>query len=85
MKQNSQWLSHVRTRSKTAEDTSAPSGSPASFAHPEGQGLVDAAAAHDQVEVGFVHQQAVLDHVTRRPAVEEEDLVARSQAGAVGR
>ena len=29
MKQNSQWLSQVRTRSKTAEDTSAPRGCPA--------------------------------------------------------
>src|SRR5262245_61165403 len=29
MKQNSQWLSHVRTRSNTALDTSAPSGWPA--------------------------------------------------------
>ena len=32
MKQNSQWLSQVRTRSKTADDTSAPSGSPGSLA-----------------------------------------------------
>src|SRR3954451_12900841 len=31
MKQNSQWLSHVRTRSKTADWTSTPSGSPARF------------------------------------------------------
>ena len=31
MKQNSQWLSQVRTRSNTALDTSAPSGSPAEF------------------------------------------------------
>ena len=28
MKQNSQWLSHVRTRSKTAEETSAPTEGP---------------------------------------------------------
>ena len=31
MKQNSQWLSHVRTRSNTALDTSTPSGSPAAL------------------------------------------------------
>src|SRR2546430_1238799 len=31
MKQNGQWLSQVRTRSKTALFTSAPSGSPARF------------------------------------------------------
>jgi len=29
MKQNSQWLSHVLTRSNSAESTWAPSGSPA--------------------------------------------------------
>ena len=38
MKQNSQWLSQVRTRSKTAEDTSAPSGSPGSLATVSGNG-----------------------------------------------
>src|SRR5580658_5728385 len=32
MKQNSQWLSHVRTRSNRADDTSAPRASPASLA-----------------------------------------------------
>src|SRR5829696_6586844 len=32
MKQNSQWLSHVRTRSNSAECTSTPSGSPARLA-----------------------------------------------------
>ena len=31
MKQNAQWLSHVRMRSKTADDTSIPSGSPAAL------------------------------------------------------
>src|SRR5579884_2928689 len=31
MKQNSQWLSQVRTRSNRAEETSAPSGAPAGF------------------------------------------------------
>ena len=31
MKQNGQWLSQVRTRSKTAASSSRPSGSPARF------------------------------------------------------
>ena len=31
MKQKAQWLSQVRIRSKTAEETSTPSGSPASL------------------------------------------------------
>ena len=31
MKQNSQWLSQVRTRSNSAEDTSIPGTSPASL------------------------------------------------------
>ena len=38
MKQNSQWLSHVRTRSNTADDTSMPSGSPGSLRTVTGKG-----------------------------------------------
>ncbi len=52
--------------------------------HPDGEGLVDAAPADHQVEIGLVHQQAVLDDVAGRPSVEEEDLVARA-AGRTGR
>ena len=56
MKQNSQWLSHVRTRSKTAEDTSVPSGSPASLRTGMAKGPRPA-AADDEVQLGFVHQR----------------------------
>ncbi len=63
MKQNSQWLSQVRTRSKTAEDTSAPRGSPGSLATRRATGSVCAATADHEVQIGLVDQQAVLDDV----------------------
>ena len=74
MKQNSQWLSHVRTRSNTALDTSAPSGSPAALLDLDGQ--LEAAAVDLELELGVVGQQPPLDHVARYLAVDRTHLVA---------
>ena len=78
MKQNSQWLSHVRTRSNTALDTSAPSGSPARLATDQLQ--LDAAAVDLELEVGSSVQQLPLDDVARHAAVDAQDLVTGTQA-----
>ena len=51
----------------------------------DGEGLRDAATAHDEVQIGLVDQQAVLDDITGRPSVEREELVPRSQAELVRR
>ncbi len=82
MKQNSQWLSQVRTRSNTAEETSMPSGSPASLDTDDVGGPVHAAPDHE-VQLGLVDQQAVLDDVTGRTAVERQELVARNESPPV--
>ena len=74
MKQNSQWLSHVRTRSNRAASTSMPSGSPASLLERHGQ--LDPAAAHLELEAPLVRQQLVLDDVSGELAVHGDDLVA---------
>ena len=55
------------------------------FGHLESQGLGKAATPDYELEVWLVDQQAVLDDVTGRPAVEGEELVAGEQPGPVGR
>ena len=85
MKQNSQWLSQVRTRSKTAEETSTPSGSPGSLPTDDRKGRVEPAAPDHEVQLGLVHQEAVLDDVTGRAAVEREELIAGPESGQRGR
>ena len=70
MKQNSQWLSQVRTWSNSALSTSAPSGSPARFSAVERQ--LEAAAAEVDLHLGLVGQQAppedVAGHLAVQPA-----------------
>ena len=56
MKQNSQWLSHVRTRSNTALDTSTPSGSPAALGDRDDE--LEPAAAELELDFGFVGGEA---------------------------
>ena len=85
MKQNSQWLSQVRIRSKTAEDTSTPSGSPGSLATRTTTGPVPPAAPDHEVQIGLVDQQAVLDDVPGCRAVEGEELVPGPQPARSGR
>ena len=81
-------LAVVVTRPDPVEDGGGdlgPEGLTRLLGHLDGEGLVDTAAADHQVEVGLVGQQAVLDHVAGRTAVEEQDLVAGTQAGQLGR
>ncbi len=82
MKQNSQWLSQVRTRSNRAASTSMPSGSLPSGVTVTGQ--LQAAAPHVELELGLVGQQLVLDDVSGDLAVHGDDLVAGEQAGPGG-
>ena len=58
MKQNSQWLSQVRTWSNSAECTSMPSGSPAALATSTVQ--LEPAPADLEHQVGLVDEQPVL-------------------------
>ena len=82
MKQNSQWLSHVRTRSNTAlDDLGAERLAGPSL---EADALVEPAATELDVELGLVDQQLPLDDVARHLAVERDDLVARAQTGPLG-
>ena len=60
MKQKAQWLSHVVTRSKIAEQTAMPSGSPACFST---RPRSSAAPAELEGDDGFVGEQLVVDHV----------------------
>src|ERR1700692_986561 len=68
MKQNSQWLSHVRTWSNRAASTSRPNGSPF--------GRVTV--------LGRVGEQLILDDITGNLAAHGENLVARKQSGPGG-
>ena len=82
MKQNSQWLSHVRTRSNTALCTSTPSGSPSPF---ETSTIKLDPAPHDiELELGLVGEQLPLDDVAGNLAVEARDLVAGREPGQRG-
>ena len=57
MKQNSQWLSQVRTWSNSAELTPRrPSGSPVALRHLDGE--LEPAPAHLELDVGLVGQAA---------------------------
>ena len=85
MKQNSQWLSHVRTRSNTADETSMPSGSPGSLRDGHRERLIEPAATDHEVQLGLVHQEAVLDDVTGRATVEREELITGTESGQRGR
>jgi hypothetical protein len=51
----------------------------------EADGITVPATADDEVQIGLVDQKAVLDDVTRRPPVEEEELVPGPQPGQVCR
>ena len=75
MKQNSQWLSQVRTSSNTGESTSTPSGVPASFEHIDRQ--VEATPAHVDAHLGVVGQHPVLDDVTKGTAAEGRSVRLR--------
>ena len=55
------------------------------LAHGDGEGARHPATAHDEVQFGLVHQEAVLDDVTGRAAVEREELVTGLQSGQRGR
>ena len=83
MKQNSQWLSHVRTRSNTALDTSTPSDSPGCLLDRERQ--LEPTAADVEIDLGVVGGQLPLDDVAGHVAVDADDLVADRDAGCSGR
>ena len=83
MKQNSQWLSQVRTWSNRAASTSMPSGSLPARATVTV--TLEAAPAQVELELGLVGQQLVLDDVSGDLAVHGDDLVAGEQAGPGGR
>ena len=74
MKQKGQWLSQVRTRSKTALASSRPSGSPAGFSTTTD--ALEPAATELELDVGLVGLQLVADDVAHRLAVDAEELVA---------
>ncbi len=73
MKQNSQWLSHVRTRSNTALDTSMPSDAPARLLDRHRQ--IEAATTDVEFDVGLVGRHLPLDDVAWHLAVDPNDLV----------
>ena len=79
MKQNSQWLSQVRTWSNRADCTSTPRGSPASLS--TATSSVQPAPPHVELELGLVGQQLVLDDVAGGLAVRWR----RSRRRAAGR
>ena len=81
MKQKAQWLSQVRMRSKTAEETSTPSGSPVRLVHPDHPGQGRAGAPHEDTEVPGVAQALEIDDVARLVTVQAQELVAHGQAG----
>ena len=81
MKQNSQWLSQVRTWSKSAASTSMPERLARLALHLQRQ--LDAAAAHLDAEGVLVCEQLVLDDVSGELAVQGDDLVAGQDAGPV--
>ena len=82
MKQNAQWLSQVRIRSKTAEETSTPSGSPALLVDPHDPGQRRAGAANEDAEVARVAEALEIDDVARLLPVNAEELVTHGQTGA---
>src|ERR1039458_3803095 len=83
MKQNGQWLSQVRTRSKTAEATKSPSGSPSALwtttTAAAGGGTPD-----EQRDVPRVGELLVPDDVGRSRAVHLDEPIALRDAGGVG-
>ena len=83
MKQNSQWLSQVRTRSKIAAETSSPSGSPACFDDRDLE--LDPAADDLEVDDGLVGEQLVLDDVPGHLPVHRAELVAGPDPGTLCR
>ncbi len=70
MKQNAQWLSQVRMRSKTAEDTSTPNGSPAALSTRTRRGSGRTGASDHDAQVGGVGQALEIDDVARLVPVE---------------
>ena len=81
MKQKAQWLSQVRMRSNTAEDTSTPNGSPGSLSMLTSRGQGRAGALDHDAEVVGVGQLLEIDDVARLLPVEGEQLIAHGQAG----
>ena len=81
MKQNAQWLSQVRIRSKTAEETSTPSGSPTHLVDPDHPWQGRAGAANEDAEVARVAEALEIDDVTRFVPINAEELVAHGQTG----
>ena len=82
MKQNAQWLSQVRIRSKTAEETSTPSGSPAPLPTRTTRGRRRTGAANEDAEVARVAEALEIDDVARLLPVNAEELVSHGQTGA---
>ena len=83
MKQKSQWLSHVRTWSNSAELDLGPERLALALGHLDRD--VEAAPAELDLEIGLVGQQPPLDHVAGHLAVQGHDLVARADARSLGR
>ena len=81
MKQNSQWLSQVRTASKIADSISAPSGSPAAFSTSRVRSRPPRATSISRS--GVIDEDLVGDHVAGYLPVERAQLVPWAQPGAV--
>ena len=80
MKQNSQWLSHVRTRSNSALGHLGPERFARPLVHVDVE--IDAVAVDLEADVGLVGPQPPLDDVARDPAVDAPDGVTGTEPGA---
>ena len=78
MKQNSQWLSQVRTWSKSADCTSTPERLAGPLVDLDGQ--LEAPAPEVEHGIGVVDQEPPLDDVAGHLAVDGVDLVAHLDA-----
>ena len=68
MKQNGQWLSQVRTRSKTALAEPSPSGAPGAFSHDDP--TLEPAASHLELDLRLVGVELVADDVAHHLTVD---------------
>jgi len=78
-------LAYVKDGDKVLSEPGGAEGLAGFLVHPYQQGVRAPAPPDHEVQFGLVDQHAVLDDVTRRPAVEGEELVSGPQSGQVGR
>ena len=83
MKQNGQWLSHVRTRSNTGPVSAAPRGSPARFSITHLP--LEPAASQLQLDDGLVDLELITDDVAHGLTVDGTELVAGAESGEIRR